>query len=201
MVLLLLVAPFLACADFGDACTAYQPQCPTPPEKVNYASSPLVRGTLDIEWAYFAVVFTCTWTVQHLQLSVPVHIGFRKPPCIPTRVAHIIGNPLLKEITVFSTKFKWMLFSVAAPEVVLGKALADRWAAQESRRQVGQEGWTSMHGFFANTRGFVLRFNVNTVETSIEASKPDKLGRSLHKLRPGPHTDGEAFITTRSQAS
>lgn len=48
-----------------------------------------------------------------------------------------------------------------------------------------------MHGFFANMRGFVLRFNVNAVQTSLEASKPDELGRSLHKLRPGPHADGE----------
>ena len=166
---------------------AYQPHCPQPPEHINYASSPTVRGTLDIVWACFAVVLTCTWAVQHL--SVPVHNGFRRPRWIPSR---LIKDPLLKEMTFFATKFKWMLISIAAPEFVLGKALAERWAAQESERQLDQEGWTSMHGFFANMRGFVLRFDVSAVETLLEASEPDEFSRSLHTLKPGPFADGEA---------
>ncbi|KAL8948335.1 MAG: hypothetical protein Q9222_005473 [Ikaeria aurantiellina] len=85
-----------------------------------------------------------------------------------------------------------MLLSIAAPEFVLGKALAERWAAQESKRQAALEGWTTMHAFFANMRGFVLRFQVNAVKTSLIPSEPDELGRSLHKLRPGPFAEGEA---------
>ena len=189
MHLLLLVALPLFVVKSADAFTAYQPHCPDPPENINYASSPLIRGTLDIVWACFAVVLTCTWAVQHL--SVPVHIGFRKPGWIPARIARILKEPLLKDISFFTTKFRWMLVTILAPEFVLGKALAERWAAQESRRQSGQDGWTSMHGFFANMRGFILRLDVNAVQTSLEASKPDELGRSLHKLRPEP-AEGES---------
>ena len=189
MLLLSLVALPLIVTNPADAFTAYQPHCPDPPENINYASSPLVRGTLDIVWACFAVVVTCTWAVQHL--SVPVHIGFRKPAWIPAPIARILKEPRLRGISFFTTKFTWMLLSIAAPEFVLGKALAERWAAQESRRQSGQDGWTSMHGFFANMRGFILRFDVNAVQTSLEASKPDEMGRSLHKLRPEP-AEGES---------
>ena len=189
MILLISTVPLLVFTHSANAFSAYQPDCPTPPEHVNYASSPLVRGTLDIIWACLAVVLTCTWAVQHL--SVPVHVGFQKPSWIPARVARILKEPLLRDIAFFTSKFKWMLISIVAPEFILGKALAERWAAQESRRQQAQEGWTSMHGFFANMRGFILRFDVNAVQTSLEASKPDELGRSLYKLRPGPHADGD----------
>ncbi|KAL8791889.1 MAG: hypothetical protein Q9195_005551 [Heterodermia aff. obscurata] len=189
MFLLPLVVLPLILTNPADAFTAYQPHCPDAPENINYASSPLVRGTLDIVWACLAVVLTCTWAVQHL--SVPVHIGFRKPSWIPARIAHILKEPRLKDISFFTTKFKWMLLSIAAPEFVLGKALAERWAAQESRRQSVQEGWTSMHGFFANMRGFILRFDVEAVQTSLEASKPDELGRKLHTLRSRP-AEGES---------
>ena len=189
MLLRPLVALLLIVTNPADAFTAYQPHCSDPPENINYSSSPLYRGTLDIVWACFAVVLTCTWAVQHL--SVPVHIGFRKQSWIPARVARILGEPLLKNISFFTTKFKMMLLSIAAPEFVLGKALAERWAAQESRRQSALDGWTSMHGFFANMRGFILRFDVNAVQTSLVASKPDELGRSLHKLRREP-AEGES---------
>ena len=178
MIPLFSIVPLLVFTHSANAFSAYQPDCPTPPEHVNYASSPLVRGTLDIIWACLAVVLTCTWAVQHL--SVPVHVGFQKPSWIPARVTRILKEPLLRDIAFFTSKFKWMLISIVAPEFVLGKALAERWAAQESRRQQAQQGWTTMHGFFANMRGFVLRFNVNAVQTSLEASKPDELGRSLH---------------------
>ena len=186
---LLRVAALLTVTGTVDGFTAYQPHCPSPPEHINFASGPSIRGTLDIVWACFAVVLTCTWAVQHL--SVPLDTGFRKPSWIPTRIARS-KEPLVKEIAFFTSKFKWMLWSIAAPEFVLGKALAERWAAQESQRQLGLEGWTSMHGFFANMRGFVLRFDVNAVQTSLKPSKPDEFSRSLHKLRPGPHADGDA---------
>ncbi|KAL8666030.1 MAG: hypothetical protein Q9202_001767 [Teloschistes flavicans] len=70
--------------------------------------------------------------------------------------------------------------------------MAERWAAQESKRQSDVDGWTTMHAFFANMRGFVLRFNVNAVKMPLTPSKPDELRRSLHKLRPGPFLHGEA---------
>ena len=197
MLMLPLVAlPFIV-TNLADAFTAYQPHCPDPPEHINYASSPLIRGTLDIVWACLAVVLTCTWAVQHL--SVPLHLGFRKPSWIPAPIARTLKEPRVKNISFFATKFRWMLLTIAAPEFVLGKALAERWAAQESRRQSGQDGWTTMHGFFANMRGFIIRFNVEAVPTSLEASKPDELGRSLHKLRPRPAEGESPYIEQNHQ--
>ncbi|KAL8709753.1 MAG: hypothetical protein Q9220_005539 [cf. Caloplaca sp. 1 TL-2023] len=152
-----------------------------------------------------AVVFTCTWAVQHLNVPLPPEISesgnknndeeLHKPPA-PPQAPHFLKRYLSKFKTTESVflwrKFRWMLLTVAAPEFFLGKALAERWAAQESKRQANLEGWTTMHAFFANMRGFVFRFKVQTVKTSLVPSEPDELGRSLHELRPGPFVEGEA---------
>ena len=105
------------------------------------------------------------------------------------------------------TKLKWMGWCIAAPEYILGKALTEFLAARDSRRQFKEwfatndtrrsldskracnteepleEVWTTAHGFFANMRGFVLRFNVATVPTSLQPSKPTALGRSRQNPR------------------
>ena len=105
------------------------------------------------------------------------------------------------------TKLKWMGWCIAAPEYILGKALSECLAAHDSRRQFkawlaandtqknlnsnilydteeSQESiWTTAHGFFANMRGFVLRFDVAAVPTSLEPSKPTVLGRSRQTPR------------------
>ncbi|KAL9596875.1 MAG: hypothetical protein Q9219_005501 [cf. Caloplaca sp. 3 TL-2023] len=180
------------------AFTAYKPNCSEIPEHLNYLSPPLLRGTLSIIWSCFAVVFTCTWAVQHLSVPIPPEpsvsaaVGPEKQPSILARLRHFLGRLNTPEASFLFTKFKWMLLSIAAPEFVLGKALAERWAAQESRRQSAVDGWTTMHAFFANMRGFVLRFPVNTVRTSLIPSKPDELGRDLHRLRQGTISDGDA---------
>lgn len=86
------------------------------------------------------------------------------------------------------TKVKWMLLSLLAPEFILAKALAEFLAARKSRRDFGHpKDWTATHGFFANMRGFVLRFNVAAVPTSIEPVPPDAIGRS----RYNPRLDGD----------
>ncbi|KAL8706035.1 MAG: hypothetical protein Q9201_000920 [Fulgogasparrea decipioides] len=190
--------PLLAFAEVAFAFTAYKPNCSETPDNVNYLSPPEYRGTLDIIWSCFAVVFTCTWAVQHLSVPIPkeaqtsIGLGSWKPTSSLHRVKQLLRRLKAPEATFLAKKFRWMLLSVAAPEFVLGKALAERWAAQESKRQSDIDGWTTMHAFFANNRGFVFRFNVNAVKMPLTPSKPDELGRSLHKLRPGPFAAGEA---------
>ncbi|KAL8694130.1 MAG: hypothetical protein Q9218_001183 [Villophora microphyllina] len=181
------------------AFTAYKPNCSETPNNVNYLSPPQYRGTLDIIWSCFAVVLTCTWAVQHLSVPIPAAEApsstsdeLRRPTSSLHRVKQVLRRLRTPEVAFLARKFRWMLLSVAAPEFVLGKALAERWAAQESERQSDIDGWTTMHAFFANMRGFILRFNVNAVKMPLTPSKPDELGRSLHKLRPGPFADGEA---------
>ena len=174
-----------------DAFAAWQPNCTSPTQHVDYVSSPQVRGTMDIIWTCFAVLLLCTWTVQHLM--VPVHKERKKESAI---------HRFREKVSFNYTKLKWMGWCIAAPEYILGKALSECLAAHDSRRQFrewlaandtqknldsnvhydAEESreaiWTTAHGFFANMRGFVLRFDVAAVPRSLEPSQPTALGRS-----------------------
>ena len=154
------------------ALTAFQPNCTNPVQHVNFVSSPEVRGTMTILWSCLSVLLLCTWTIQHL--SVPIHVKPTKPT----------WNIAVKEKALFTfEKVKWMGLTIVGPEYVLGKALAEKLAAHHSRAQFHHAEWTTTHGYFANMRGFVLRFDVAAVPTSLEPSKPDDLGVSLQLRR------------------
>ena len=179
-----------------DAFAAWQPKCTSPTQHVDYVSSPQVRGTMDIIWTCFAVLSLCTWTVQHLM--VPVHKEHKNESAI---------RKFWGKVSFNYTKLKWMGWCIAAPEYILGKALSECLAAYDSRRQFkvwlaandtqrnlnsnipydAEESreaiWTTAHGFFANMRGFVLRFDVAAVPTSLEPSEPTALGRSRQTPR------------------
>ena len=130
---------------------------------------------------------------------VPVHKEHRKVSAI---------RKLWGKVSFNYTKLKWMGLCIALPEYVLGKALTECLAAHDSRRQFKEwsaandtrkrpdvevahaieeepeeEAWTTAHGFFANMRGFVLRFDVAAVRTPLEPSKPTVLGRSRQNPR------------------
>ena len=179
-----------------DAFAAWQPNCTFPTQHVDYVSSPQVRGTLDIIWTCFAVLLLCTWTVQHLM--VPIHREHKNESAI---------RKFWGKVSFNYTKLKWMGWCIAAPEYILGKALSECLAAHDSRRQFkewlaandtqknlgsnipydmeeSREAiWTTAHGFFANMRGFVLRFDVAAVPISLEPSQPTALGRSRQTPR------------------
>jgi hypothetical protein len=65
------------------------------------------------------------------------------------------------------TSTKWMLVTMVAPEVLLGKALADRKIAKlgldELQRFAAEDGvpWTLTHSLFANMGGFVIRHSTD----------------------------------------
>ena len=61
-------------------------------------------------------------------------------------------------------KAKWMLTTLVAPEIMMGKAMVDRWSAGYSKKRMigyaehdGVE-WGVSHGFLANMGGWCLRF-------------------------------------------
>ena len=197
--MLSILCPFVALIlpSVVDAFAAWQPNCTTPTQHVNFVSNPQVRGTMDIIWTCFAVLSLCTWTVQHLM--VPVHKEYKEVSAI---------RKIWRKVDYNYTKLKWMGLCIALPEYVLGKALAECLAAYDSRRQFKEwlaandtrkttysratydteeepleDCWTTAHGFFANMRGFVLRFDVAAVRTSLEPSKPTALGRSRQNPR------------------
>lgn len=130
---------------------------------------------------------------------VPVHKEYKEVSAI---------RKIWRKVDFNYTKLKWMGLCIAGPEYVLGKALTECLAAHDSRRQFKEwlaahdtrryidgkityeteeepheDGWTTAHGFFANMRGFVLRFDVAAVRTSLEPSKPTALGRSRQNPR------------------
>lgn len=95
-----------------DAFAAWQPNCTTPTQHVDYVSNPQVRGTMNIVWTCFAVLSLCTWTVQHLM--VPVQKEYKKVSAI---------RKFWGKVSFKYTKLEWVGLTITAPEYVLGEAL------------------------------------------------------------------------------
>ena len=78
-----------------------------------------------------------------------------------------------------------MVAILMAPEYYFGKGLTEHTAANESRKEFNKDDeWTTMHGFFANMRGFVMRFETTAVRTTLLPGRPSDPGRALAKPRP-----------------
>ena len=185
------------------AFVAFKPNCTIPPKIVNYVSNPQVRGTLQILWGCITVLLLCTWSIQHA--SVPIEHDKSKPPSRVRRLGlqifsgfvnvfhRIFGwkqqprlwNEFFDEVRWNWDRLIWMGAVILCPEFHVGKALTENYAANESRKAFPEEDeWTTMHGFFANMRGFVMRFETTAVQTrgtSLKPGKPTKEGRALAK--------------------
>jgi hypothetical protein len=145
---------------------SFIPNCTAPPEHVNFVFSAQARGTMNIVWSATSALLLCTWAIQHL--SVP----------LPTAQGKSSWNTAFKEKLWFNLKkIKWMGLTILSPEYILGKAVAENLAARYSKMQFKHKDWTSTHGFFANMRGFVLRFDIATVPTSLTPVKGGDEGR------------------------
>ncbi|KAH0533937.1 hypothetical protein FGG08_007446 [Glutinoglossum americanum] len=146
--------------------------CTTPPDQINYVSSPNTRGTLDILWSCFFTIIACTWTIQHL--NVPEQRNTRDSGW---------KQDLKWAIKSQWRNIKWMLAAMLAPEYILGKAFADLYAAIRSKKDmeefahVDRVEWGLTHAFFANMGGFVL------CEKGIERS--DDKGTALERQERG----------------
>jgi hypothetical protein len=129
--------------------TTFETTCSTPSISVNFVSSPDSRGTLNILWSCLATLLVCTWTIQHL--NVPKHRTF--PGAVHSPWYDFQGK--LKRLW---TNVKWMLFTLLAPEYILGKALGHRVVAECCKKRFKTVGinLTLTHVFYANMGGFVL---------------------------------------------
>ncbi|KAE9378554.1 hypothetical protein N431DRAFT_329185 [Stipitochalara longipes BDJ] len=104
---------------------------------VGWANQPNTRGTMDIIWSCFFAIFSCTWSIIHINLPEP-NEGFW---------------------SIFSRKARWSLWAVYAPELLTTLAASQWQSARRSReamRCIGVQHWDTVHGFFANAGGFVL---------------------------------------------
>ncbi|MCJ1450099.1 hypothetical protein MMC28_000428, partial [Mycoblastus sanguinarius] len=201
MILLSSLAIVLFSASQVNAFSAFIPNCTIPSVHHTWISEPQVRGTMNIIWSCFSVLLLCTWTIQHLH--VPPHIEPKKHSWNVKFYKDARYSAFLDDFRFNVTKLKWMMLSFLAPEYILAKALAEFLAARESRRQFADlkahdpqkqfedKEWTTTHAYFANMRGFVLRFDVEAVKMPLEPHKPDELGRSLQN--PNPSGDPPYF--------
>jgi len=138
---------------FVHAYSRFHTTCTTPSSRTNYVSSPDTRGTFDILWSCLFTIIACTWTIQHL--NVP------EQPGIDPR--ELRGFQKLRwNLRGVRRSLKWMLVTTIAPEYILGKALADLYAAYRSKNmmwiysQLDGVDWGLTYGFFTNMGGFVL---------------------------------------------
>ena len=177
MILLRTLALGSLLAGLANAFIAFQTTCSSPPHHVNWVASPQVRGTIDILWSCFSVLLICTWTIQHL--SVPPRKEHEGHSWNRHFVTDAHYNAFVDDLHYNITKFKLMAVSLLAPEYTLAKALAEWLAARDSKGKFARREWTTTHGFFANMRGFVLRFDVTAVPKPLEPCPPTEYERSF----------------------
>ena len=102
-----------------------------------WVSGSQTRGTLDIIWTCFLVIFTCTWSVLHVNLPTTHESSWQ----------------------ILIRKARWALFTVYAPDAVVLIAACQWQSARISRNQMqefGVSNWTIGHGFLADSGGLML---------------------------------------------
>jgi len=102
-----------------------------------WVGPPNTRGTIDIVCTCFFAIFSCTWSIIHINLPEPNENSW----------------------SVLIRKLRWSLWAVYAPELVTALAAAQWQGARRSQDAmpcVGVQHWDTVHGFFANAGGFIL---------------------------------------------
>jgi hypothetical protein len=102
-----------------------------------WVSSPNVRGTTVILYNSLSTIYLCTWT--SLCLNIPQ------------------SGTLNWRFIIY--KFRWHLFAIFFPEVLVATA-AEQWlSARQSVQEftaLGYPGWTMRHGFYADMGGIKI---------------------------------------------
>jgi hypothetical protein len=108
------------------------------------------------------MIIACTWTIQHL--NVPEQREGRDPGWR--------GDLKWRLKSTWQTT-EWMLITIIAPELILGKAWGDVDDAREDLQELQEFAklddvpWSMTHSLFANMGGFVIRFNVDRLANSV----------------------------------
>ncbi|KAI0203413.1 hypothetical protein F4808DRAFT_449344 [Astrocystis sublimbata] len=106
---------------------------------VGWVTPPSSRGTLGILYSCAMVIFTAIWTVLHL--NVPADID-------------TAAQTLLRRI-------RWGIIAIFEPSLLTLVAASQWISARSSVKQMRElddcSTWTSVHGFYANSGGFLLQ--------------------------------------------
>ncbi|KAL9107929.1 MAG: hypothetical protein Q9227_007251 [Pyrenula ochraceoflavens] len=106
-------------------------------ETVGWVLESSYRGTSNIIWSCVLVIFTAVWTVLHLNVPAP-RDGF---------------------IKIVFRRFRWVVLSILAPDLLTLTAASQWDAARKSVAEMhalGYHEWTMAHAFYANGGGFFI---------------------------------------------
>jgi hypothetical protein len=132
----------------------FNPNCTLPPENTSIVNDPNIRSTSDILFSCVTVLILCTWSVIALNVPGEIYNGQSGR-----------GVAIKKALYQGWLKVKWTLFSLFAPEILLGAAVADLLSARTSEREMREfaaeddVSWKESHGYLANMGGFVIKFD------------------------------------------
>lgn len=180
----------------------FKPNCTTPPETVNFVSTPNVRGSLDIVWTCLSILLLCTYKVLHQNVplqSIPDSEDWKQNFYRSYfRTLHKIG---------------WMLINLVAPEFILAKAWSDRKAVHIAHTNLGkwakidQVQWTRTHTHLANMGGFSIKFNLkqNEVADAMDGAhavhnEADQAQKSCEPSSPSSKRDQLLGVRSDSQS-
>ena len=158
----------------ANAYTTFDTNCTHPSTSVSFVSSVNARGTIDILWSSLFTILACTWTVLHLNV----------PEQRQDRDTGWRGD-IKWAVKACLTSAKWMLITILAPELLLGKYTGDLIGARndaeymEAYAEQDDVPWTIVHGFFANMGGFAIRSYVPK-----RVGKQEQAGRQKDRDRP-----------------
>jgi len=112
-------------AALAHASSTFQPSCSTPTYTYALIQTPNIRSTWDILWSCLFTIFTCTWSVQHL--NIPEQRNSRDPGWrgdTKWRFKRIRNGT------------EWMLLTIVAPELIFRMALIDLVVARRYHVQL-----------------------------------------------------------------
>lgn len=195
------------------AYTRFNTTCTAPTTRVNFVSSPDTRGTLDILWSCVFTLIACTWTIQHLNIPeqrnnvvenwerrvAKLRFLEQEPkPDFLRRLqydiksgAKALWGDLVWGIGDAFRGLTWMLITLLAPELILGKAMGDFLAARSLKKKMEKYAiedkveWSLSHGFFAEMGGFrvIARDEIPQEEEKQQQENSPQQGNSA---QPGP---------------
>ena len=133
----------------GALTAAFDTEHAVPQKGPNIVDSPKTRGTYNILWTCVFTLFTCTWTVQHL--NIPAERS-GEPKIVREKIYHMLHESLPKVL--------WMLI---APELLVAFAFQDWIHVRNFFKIVGEISgrdkirWKKLYVLYANMGGFVIR--------------------------------------------
>ena len=157
----------------------FSPNCTLPLAAPAFVDSANMRGTMDIVWSSLSIILLCTWSILHL--NVP-------PQNEPVGISQKIGKAAFE----LWRKIKWMIITVFSPEIILGLAAVDLYAARASHEEIAklaeEDGvpWSLSHSYFANIGGFAIRFPDDPIESMSAEGKAWQWRMLTQQLKGAP---------------